>query len=128
MNNLVENIERKLKDFNEDKKGKYANNDILVTFEAGKLQEDDSILILDSTPKFELSMRGAMLNSTGFRDLLKGYIDYTKHSVADFDSSEDFLSVTFHKKMNKVFGLVEISKSFCQQAKVSSFEKDFELA
>lgn len=127
MNNLVQNIERKLKDFNQDKKGKQTNNDILVTFEAGKLQEDESILILDSTPKFELSMKGTMLNSTGFRDLLKGYIDYTKHSVTDFDSSEDFLSVTFHKKMSKVFGLVEISNSFCQQAKVSSFEKDFEL-
>lgn len=127
MNNLVENIERNLKHFNQDKKGKQTNNDILVTFEAGKLQEDESILILDSTPKFELSMKGIMLNSTGFRDLLKGYLDYTKHSVPDFDSSEDFLSVTFHKKMRKVFGLVEISNSFCQQAKVSSFEKDFEL-
>lgn len=127
MNNLVENIERKLKDFNQDKKGNPEDNEIFVTFQAGKLQEDDVILILDTTPQFELSMKGAMLTSTGFRDLLKGYIDYTKDSVPGFDSSEDFLSVTFFKKMSKAFGLVEISHSFCQQAKVSSFEKDFQL-
>lgn len=128
MNNLVENIEKQLKNFNQDKKGNPEDSDILVTFQVAKLQEDDTILIIDTTPQFELSMKGFMLTSTGFRDLLKGYIDYTKGSVPNFNSSEDFLYVIFQKNTKKVFGYVEISNSFCVQANIESFEKDFDLS